>query len=214
VNTTLRYLNVSICCSVFPLTCRKHCLGRLKRHNTSIFLELIFVLSWSHAEENPSNASWRPCYEDQRMQYQFVRKNQTVHPAVPNSNTLVEVSMTVYYSYRPALLQYFGRDHISYCTTLRASDNMRHVIFSGCVTFYQISTFFVKIFFIIGKMRFAAGWNGLAGRIWPAGRSVENPDIDYEEKWWQHTPLSESNTNAERLWVNSVYRDTIFWTGI
>ena len=60
-------------------------------------------------------------------------------------------------------------------------------------------------------MCFAAGWNGFAGRILPAGRSVENLDIDYEEEWWQHTPLSESNTNAERLWLNSVDRDTIFW---
>jgi len=63
-------------------------------------------------------------------------------------------------------------------------------------------------------MRFAAGRNGFAGRIWPPGRSVENPDIDYEEEWWQHTPLSESNANTERLWVNSVDMDTIFWTGI
>ena len=70
-------------------------LGRLKRHNTSIFLELIFVPSWSHAAENQSNASWRPCFEDQRVQYQFVRKKQTVHPAVPSSNTLLEASVTV-----------------------------------------------------------------------------------------------------------------------
>ena len=63
-------------------------------------------------------------------------------------------------------------------------------------------------------MRFAAGWNGFAGRIWPAGRGVENPDIDYEEEWWQYTLLSESITNAERLWINFVDRDTIFWTGI
>jgi len=70
------------------------------------------------------------------------------------------------------------------------------------------------IFFIIGKMRFAARWNGCAGLICPAGRSVENPDIYYEEEWWQHTPLSESNTNAERLWVNSVDKETIFWIWI
>jgi len=45
-----RYLNVSTFCCVFRLTCRKHCLiGRLKRYNASIFLELIFVPSWSHA---------------------------------------------------------------------------------------------------------------------------------------------------------------------
>jgi len=60
-------------------------------------------------------------------------------------------------------------------------------------------------------MRFAAGWKGFAGRILPAGCSVENFDINYEE-WWQHMSLLESNTNAERLWFNS--EDTIFWTGI
>jgi len=91
------------------------------------------------------------------MQYHFVRKKQTVHPAVPNSNTLVEASMTVYYSYRPGLFKYFGRDCISYCTTVRGPDILRHAIFSGYVTFGQINTFFVKLFFIIGKMHFAAG---------------------------------------------------------
>jgi len=91
------------------------------------------------------------------MQYQFVRKKQTVHPAVPNSNTLVEASMTVYYSYRPGLFKFVGRDHISYCTTVRGPDILRHMNFSGYVTFYQINTLFVKIFLIIGKMRFAAG---------------------------------------------------------
>jgi len=60
-------------------------------------------------------------------------------------------------------------------------------------------------------MCLAAGWNGFAGRICPANRGLENPDIDYEVEWWQHTPLSESNTNAERLWFNT---DTIFWAGI
>jgi len=49
-----------------------------------------------------------------------------------------------------------------------------------------------------GEMASQVG-NGFAGRIWPVGRSVENSDIDYEEEWRQHTPLSESNTNAERL---------------
>jgi len=63
-------------------------------------------------------------------------------------------------------------------------------------------------------MCFADWWNGFAGRIWPMGCTLENPDIDYEEEWWQHTPLSESNTNAERLWFNSVDTDTIFWARI
>jgi len=49
-------------------------------------------------------------------------------------------------------------------------------------------------------MRFAARWSGFAGRmIWPTGRSLENPEIVYDKEWWQHTPLSESNINAERL---------------
>jgi len=48
-------------------------------------------------------------------------------------------------------------------------------------------------------MCFAAGWNDLVDRIWPRGHTAKNPDIDYEEEWWQHTPLSESNTNTERL---------------
>jgi len=30
------------------------------------------------------------------MQYQFVRKKQTVHPAVPNSDTLIDASVTLY----------------------------------------------------------------------------------------------------------------------
>ena len=66
-------------------------------------------------------------------------------------------------------------------------------------------------FLFNGKMCFVAGWNGFVGRIWPPGRSVEHPDIDYEEERWQHTPFLESNTNTERLWVNPVDRDTIFW---
>jgi len=56
------------------------------------------------------------------------------------------------------------------------------------------------------------GENGFAGR--PAGCSLENPNIDYEEDWWQPAQLSELNTNAERLWFNSVDTDTIFWAGI
>jgi len=60
------------------------------------FLVLIFVPAWSHAAENRSNACWRPFWEDPRMQSQFVRKKQMIHPAVPNSDTLVDASMTGY----------------------------------------------------------------------------------------------------------------------
>ena len=52
------------------------------------FLVLIFVPAWSHAAENRSSAWWRTCWEDLRMQYQFVRKKQMIHPAVPNSYPL------------------------------------------------------------------------------------------------------------------------------
>ena len=48
--------------------------------------------------ENLSNACWRPCWEDPRMQYQFARKTQSAHPAVPNSDT-TDASVTVYPSY-------------------------------------------------------------------------------------------------------------------
>jgi len=61
-------------------------------------------------------------------------------------------------------------------------------------------------------MCFAAGWNGFAGWIWPAGRSLENLDLDYEEEWWQHTPLSDSNINAERLRLTPSTQS--FWAGI
>ena len=64
MNTTrrlLRYLNFT-CCSVLPLTCCIHW-GRLEGHNTSVFLVLIFVPAWMHANENRSSAFWRPCWE-------------------------------------------------------------------------------------------------------------------------------------------------------
>jgi len=192
-------------------------LGHLKEtySNTSIFSELICVPTWSHAAENRSNACWRPGWEDPHMQYQFVRKKQTVHLGVLISDTLVDASVTVCAIYIDQWSSNFlEEDHISHCTTIREPHILCNVIFSGYVTFYQINTFYANIFFIIGKMCFPAGWNGFASRICSAGRSVENPDIDYEEEWWQHTPLSEYSTNAERLWFNSIDQDTIFLTGI
>jgi len=66
----------------------EYCLGRLERHNTSIFSVVIFVPAWWHAAEYRSNACWRPLSEDPRMQCQFVRKKQTVHLAVRNCDTL------------------------------------------------------------------------------------------------------------------------------
>jgi len=84
-------------------------------------------------------------------------------------------------SYKPGLFKIFGRDHISYCTTVRGPDVLRNVIFSGYVTFYQINTFFVNLlFFHYWQNVFCGGWNGFPGQIWPVGRSVENPSIDSE----------------------------------
>jgi len=57
-------------------------------------------------------------------------------------------------------------------------------------------------------MYFAAGRNSFAGRIWPTGRSLKTPDIEYEEEWWQHTPLSGVYQHGERLWFNSTYKST------
>ena len=92
------------------------------------------------------------------MQYQFDRKKQTVHLAIPKSDTL-DASVTVYQiridQSSPKVLE---EDLMSCCTTVRGSDIMRNVIFPGYVTFYQINAFFVNIyFFIIGKMCFTAG---------------------------------------------------------
>jgi len=82
------------------------------------------------------------------MQYKFVRKKQTVHPAVPNSDTLVDASVTVYPIHtNQGSSNYLGEDHISYCTTIRGPDVLHKVIFSGYVTFYQINRFHKYIIF-------------------------------------------------------------------
>jgi len=38
--------------------------------------------------------------------------------------------------------------------------------------------------------------------------------VDYEEEWWQHTPLLESHTQYEWLWFESAHSDTNAWAGI
>jgi len=82
--------------------------------------------------------------EDPRMQYQFASKTQTVHPAVPNSDTLVDEN-----SCRPGLFKFFGRDHISYYITVRGPDILRNVIFLGYVPFYPINAFFVNTLYFL-----------------------------------------------------------------
>jgi len=58
------------------------------------------------------------------MQYQFVGKKQAVRPAVPNSDTLVDASVTVYPRRRQP--------------TARGQDPARQARSSGPQPFYQI----------------------------------------------------------------------------
>ena len=64
-------------------------------------------------------------------------------PTVTPMSTVCDCLST---SYRPGFFKFFRGDYISYCTTVRGPDIMRNVIF-GYVTFYQIATFFLNIFF-------------------------------------------------------------------
>ena len=50
----LEFLHLLQC---IPLTCSIHCLWFVERHNTLVFLVLIFILAWSHAAENWEDAS-------------------------------------------------------------------------------------------------------------------------------------------------------------
>jgi len=107
---------------------------------------------------NRSNACWRPCFEDPRIQYQFVRKKTTVHLAVPKSDTLVDTSVTAYSIHiDQGSSNFLGEGHISYCTTIRGLDILRNVIFSGYVTF-QINTFFVNALFFHYWQNAFCGW--------------------------------------------------------
>jgi len=71
-----------------------------------------------------------------------------VHPAAPNSDALVNASVTVYPIHiDKGSSQLLGEDFISYCTAVRGPHILCNVIFSGYVTFYQSNTFFVNILF-------------------------------------------------------------------
>jgi len=76
------------------------------------------------------------------MQYQFLGKKETVHPAVPNSDTLVDASVTVYPIHiDQGSSKFLGEDQISNCLTVRGPDILCNVIFSVYATFYHINTF-------------------------------------------------------------------------
>ena len=38
--------------------------------------------------------------------------------------------------------------------------------------------------------------------------------IDYQQKWCQHPPLSETKTHSEWFWFNSINMNTNAWAGI
>ena len=52
-------LNFSTCCSIFCSLAACTVFGLYI--NTSVFLVLIFIVTWSHAAEILSSACWRPC---------------------------------------------------------------------------------------------------------------------------------------------------------
>jgi len=53
-----------------------------------------------------------------------------VYPAVPNSDTLVDASVTVYPIHiDQGSSKFLGEEHIGYCTRVRGPDILRNVIF-------------------------------------------------------------------------------------
>jgi len=79
------------------------------------------------------------------MQYQFVRKKQTIHRAVSNSDTLVDACVTVY----PSHIDQGSPNFLGETTQAIAQQfeglTSCVMLFSRDVTFYQINTFFVNI---------------------------------------------------------------------
>ena len=119
------------------------------------------------------------------MQYQFVRKKQTVHPAVANRDSLVEASVTIYHSYKPGLSNFFGRGPHK---LLHNSSRARHLVscdFSGICYILPNQHIFRKyiMFSLLAKCIFRPGEMASQVRSWPAGRSEVNLDIEYEEEW-------------------------------
>jgi len=67
--------------------------------------------------------------------------------------------------------------HTSGYTTVWGLDILPMTFVSGYVKFWQISKFFLNIFFIIDKTASRAGWNAFTGWIGLAGRSLETPGL-------------------------------------
>ena len=136
----------------------------------------MFVPAWSHAAEIDKMRAEDPVekiracsndsYANSSCRSQQWHSRRRVYGCQSNS-------------YRPGLFKFFERDHISNCKRVRGPDILRNVIFSGYVIFLPNQHNFRKyiIFSLLSKC-IGAGWNGFTGRILPASRCVESPDID------------------------------------
>ena len=125
-------------------------LGVLRDIMPQSFLVLIFVPAWSHAAENRSNACWRPCWEDPRMQYQI-----SIHPQRVNGSSCISqqwhlrrrICGCLFDSYRPELSKIFWRGTHRLLHNSSRANILRNVIFSGYVALYLIGKFFVNTLF-------------------------------------------------------------------
>jgi len=46
-------------------------------------------------------------------------------------------------------------------------------------------SYYIYYFFIIDKTSSRTGWSGFPGRIWPSGRSLDNPALDGWQTAWR-----------------------------
>jgi len=98
-----------------------------------------------------------------------------------NSDTLVDASAAVYtIDINQGSPHFFGEDDIGSCTTVRGPascvmwlfwDMLRYIIPN-----HQVFRKYV-IFSLLAKCVLRPDENGFAGRIWPTGRRLENPDV-------------------------------------
>ena len=72
---------------------------------------------------------------------------------------------------------FFPRATQTYYTTVRGPDILSNWLFLGKWHSTKSTHFSDIYYFIIHKMSPPTGWNGVAGRIWPAGRSLETPGL-------------------------------------
>ena len=123
-----------------------NCLGRLRRQNTSIFLELIYVPSWSQKNTNPMRDE-DPVEKIHACITNLAEKangstcsSQKWHP-----RRRVDVCQSNHIDQGSA--KFFEEGHISCCTTVRGPDILCIAIFSRYVILYQFNTFLVNILF-------------------------------------------------------------------